>query len=182
MITGHLYHRDSFGTLQTALAGVTTWTLREVRNSKIVLPHIAKNDIFTYKCQYNHDKDLDENADDFHIHIIPIGAVTAGQVIAIDYSWVWLTNGDEFPDTLPNADTALIELSAGQQYKYLIKGITADLTFPTGEGYSSELFFVCQRRNDAQDTYPGEFALVDGDSHYPSNKVGSYEVLTDRVD
>ena len=179
MISGHLYHRDSFGQLQTALQGVTTWTLREVRNSKIVLPHIAKNDIFSYKCQYNHDKRLEENADDFHAHIMPIGAVTAGQVIAIDYAWVWLTNGDEFPDTLPNTGTALIPLSAGQQYKYLIKTIITNLQYPTGEGYSSELFVACQRRNDAQDTYPGEFALVDGDSHYPGNKVGSYNTLND---
>jgi hypothetical protein len=179
MISGHNYHRDSFGLLQSVLVGGSTWTPRLVRNTKIALPHIAKNDVFTYKCQFNHDKDLGENADDFHIHIIPIGAVTAGQVIAIDCSWTWLTNGDEFPDTLPNAFTATITLEEGMQYKYLIKGIISNLTFPVGEGYSSELFVQCQRRNDGQDTYPGEFALVDGDSHYPSNKVGSYNVFND---
>jgi hypothetical protein len=179
MISGHSYHRDSFGQLQTALTGVTTWTLREVRNSKVVLPHIAKNDIFSYKCQYNHDKVLEENADDFHFHFMPIGTVTPGQIIAINYAWVWLTNEDVFPDTLPNTGMYKYTLVDGDQYKFKIRAMFTDLTYPTGEDYSSELFVVCQRSNDAQDTYPGEFALVDGDSHYPGNKVGSYNVLTD---
>ena len=179
MIIGHKYHRDSFGQMQTALTGVTTWTLRQFRNTKLVVPHIAKQDIFSYKAQLNHDKALLTNLDGFHIHFAPVGVVTAGQIIALDYAWGWVTNDDEIPDTFPNTGTAKYTLQAGDQYKYLIKPFLTNLAYPTGEGYSSEFFVVCQRRNDAQDTYPGEFALVDGDSHYPGNKVGSYNRLTD---
>jgi hypothetical protein len=179
MQTGHEYHKDSFGRLQSVLTGGSTWTLRLIRNTKVAVPHIAKNDVFTYIAQLNHDKKLDTNLDGFHIHFLPIGTVTAGQVIAIDYKWVWLTSGDVFPDTLPNSGTATIYLATGEQYKYLIKNIVANLTYPTGEDYSSELFIECTRRNDGQDTYPGEFALLDGDVHYKTNHLGSYNEFND---
>ena len=179
MITGHLYHKDSFGFLASVLTGGSQWTNRLMRNTKIALPHIAKTDIFTYKCQFDHNKKLETNADDFHVHIIPVGAVTAGQIIFFDYGWAWLKNGDYFPDTFTNTGTAQIELAAGDQYKYMIKSLLLDLPFPTGETYSSELFLQFTRRNDANDTYPGEFALVDGDAHYMSNHLGSYQRLID---
>jgi len=179
METGHNFHKDSFGVLQTALSGVTQWTLRAMRSTKIVLPHIAKGDAFTYKAQINHDKKLATNADGFHIHFFPIGAVTGGEVIAIDYAWTWLTNQDIFPATLPNTGTALITLIAGDQYKYKIEQIVTNLTYPTGEDYSSEFYIELTRRNDAQDTYAGEFALSDGDAHYPVNHLGSYQEFTD---
>ena len=56
MKTGHSYHKDSFGQLQTVLTGVTTWTLRALRNTKVAVAHIAKNDVFSYKAQLNHEK------------------------------------------------------------------------------------------------------------------------------
>ena len=179
MKTGHEFHKDSFGTLQSVLVGATTWTLRLLRSTKIAVPHIAKADIFTYKCQFNHDKKLATNADGFHVHIIPVGAVSAGQVIALDYAWGWLTNDDTFPDTLPNTGTATIELAAGDQYKYLIKNLLTNLAYPTAEGYSSEFIVQFTRRNDGQDTYPGEFALLDGDVHYLSDRLGSYNEFND---
>ena len=179
MISGHTYHRDSFGQMQSVLTGASTWNLRLIRNSRMVAPHVAKNDVFSYKCQLNHDKALATNLDGFHIHFLPIGEVTAGQIIAVDYAWGWLTSNDIFPDTLPNTGTATYTLVAGDQFKYLIKPIITNLAYPTGEGYSSEFFIVCQRRNDAQDTYPGEFALLDGDVHYQSNRVGSYNEYND---
>jgi hypothetical protein len=179
MKTGHYFHKDTFGRLQSVLVGGGTWTMRLLRNTKIAAPHIAKNDVFTYSCQFNHDKVLQQNADDFHIHMMPVGAVTAGQVVAIDYAWGWVKAFDYFPDTLPNTGTKLIELADGDQYKKMIKAIVEDLPAPEGENYSSELFIECQRRNDGQDTYPGEFALMDGDSHYPTNQLGSYDVTTD---
>jgi len=179
MITGHSYHRDSFGQLQSVLTSGSQWTLRLLRSTKVAVPHIAKTDIFTYKCQLNHDKKLSTNLDGFHIHLIPVGAVTAGQIIALDFAWGWLTTGGIYPDTLPNTGTATIELADGDQYKYLIKNIVANMLFPEGEGYSSEFIIQCTRRNDAQDTYAGEFALLDGDVHYLSNRIGSYNEFND---
>ena len=179
METGHNFHKDSFGNPQTLLAGGGQWTPRLLRSTKMAVPHIAKAHVFTYIAQLNHDKVLNTNLDGFHIHLLPIGAVTAGQIIAIDYAWGWLTDGDVFPDTLPNTGTAQIVLATGDQYKYLIKNIVADLAYPTGEDYSSELFIECTRRNDGQDTYAGEFALLDGDCHYLINHLGSYNEATD---
>lgn len=191
MIVGHPYHRDSFGQLQSVLTGGSTWTLRLLRNTKVAVPHIAKNDVFTYKCQLNHDKLLGSVLDGFHVHFIPIGAVTAGQIIAIDYKWVWITNNDTYPDTLPNTGTMYYTLAADDQYKYLIKNIVSTsqvippltdvstINPPTGEGYSSEFIIECTRRNDAADTYAGEFALLDGDVHYQTNRIGSYNEFND---
>jgi len=173
------YHRDSFGQLQSVLTGASTWTLRLVRNTKMVAPHVAKNDVFTYKCQINHDKDLGTALDGFHVHISPIGAVTPGQVISIDFGYVWLTNGNTFPDTFTTTGNAPITLASGDQYKYLIKNIVTGIAAPTGEGYSSEFFIQCTRRNDATDTYAGEFALWDGDVHYKAEKIGSYYEFND---
>jgi hypothetical protein len=191
METGHNFHKDSFGLLQSVLTGASTWTLRLVRDTKIALPHIAKNDVFTYYTQINHDKLLGSPLDSFHIHFVPVGAVTATRVIAIDYKWGWFTIGDEIPATLPNTGTVYITLELGDQFKYLIENIVSSLQIippleavsamnpPAGEGYSSEFFIECQRRNDAADTYPGEFALLDGDIHYQINHLGSYEEYND---
>ena len=166
-------HRDSFGTLSTVLQGGSTWTNRLLRSTKVSAPHIAKNDYFAYKCQFNHDKKLLTNLDGFHVHIIPVGAVSGGEVIHMTYAWGWLKNGDTYPDTLPNTGQCTITLSAGDQFKYLIKGLVSNMAYPTSEGYSSELFIEFHRSNDGNDTYSGEFALVDGDAHYLTNRTGS---------
>lgn len=178
--TDQSWHKDSFGQLGSVIVGAQTWTNRLLRSTKIVTQHIAKNDVFSYKCQLNHDKELGTNLDGFHIHMIPIGAVTGGEIIALDYAWGWLTSGDIFPDTLPNTGTGFITLEAGDQFKYRIRQVvTVDLIPPVGEGYSSEFFIECTRRNDAQDTYAGEFALLDGDVHYKSARFGSIYELGD---
>lgn len=191
MITGHSFHKDSFGRLQTELTGGGAWTPRLLRTTKIAAPHIAKLDVFTYTCQLNHDKLLTSALDGFHIHFLPIGAVAGGEVIALDYAWGWLTADDVFPATLPNTGTAQITLVAGDQYKYKIKNIVSTsevipplaavsaMPAPTGEDYSSEFFIEITRRNDGQDTYAGEFALLDGDVHYQINRLGSYNEYTD---
>lgn len=172
-------HKDSFGTLGSVLVGASTYTPRLVRSTKIALPHVAKGDVFTYKAQLNHDKRLNVNLDGFHIHIIPIGEVTAGQKISFTYAYQWCTNGDVFQDTLPITGSAEITLLDGQRYKYLIKPLIIDIVYPEGESYSSEIFLEFTRKNDASDTYPGEFALVDGDVHYISNQFGSKYELSD---
>ena len=172
-------YKDTFGFLRTALSGVTTWTDRQLRNTGVVLPHIAKADVFSYNVQFNHDKMLDSAVADFHLHIIPVGVVTAGQVIAIDYSWGFYRFGDVIPDVLPNLNTATFELSTGDQYKHLLFEIVENLAVPTPELYSSFLFIKCTRRNDAQDTYASEIALIGADAHYITNRAGSRNETSD---
>lgn len=172
-------HKDTFGQLSTALVGVTKWTIRQIRNTGITKPHIANNDVFSYTAQFNHDKELQTAIDDFHIHIMPVSLPVDGDVIAIDYSIGVFTNGDIIPDTLPITGTKTIVVNAADQYKYMIKEIFENIPAPASEGYSGEIWVKCQRRNDAQDTYAGEFALIDGDSHYISNSGGSFNEYTD---
>lgn len=191
MQTGHQFHKDSFGTLQSVLLGASTWTLRLYRNTQIALPHIAKNDVFTYVAQLNHDKTLGSPLDGFHIHFIPVDAVAGGEIIAVDYAWGWYTNNDIVPDVLPNRGTANIALVAGDQYKTKIKNLISTteiipplvapsvMTPPVGEGYSSMFWISCTRRNDGTDTYASEIALVFGDVHYPTTHLGSYNEYTD---
>ena len=174
-------HKDSFGFLTSVLVGGSTWTDRLLRGTKMAAPHIAKNDVFCYKAQINHDKILNENLDGFHVHIIPIGAVTGNVTAFFDYAYSWLTNGDTFPNTLAVTGTCQIDLVAGDQYKYLIKPLITYIAPPANEGYSSEIFLQFTRRNDGTDTYAGEFALIDGDVHYTANKVGSVSEFNDVV-
>lgn len=184
-------HKDTFGITASLLSGGAQWTYRLVRGTKIAMPHIAKNDVFTYQAQLNHDKELGQAIDGFHIHIKPIGVVTNGQVISLDFAWGWFTQEDIFPNTLPNTGNTQIILTTNDQYKTLIKDIingnqavnpriTPDIIIPpTNEGYSSEFFIQVTRRNDATDTYPGEFALTFGDVHYPSDREGSFNEYID---
>ncbi len=171
-------HKDSFGFLRTALTGVTTWTDRQIRNTGVVVPHIAKNDLFSYNIQFNHDKQLGVNIDDFHLHILPVGTVTAGQIIAIDYAWGWYSLNDVIPDTLPNTGTATLELATGDQYKHLLMDIVTNMAHPATEGYSSFCLIKCQRRNDGQDTYASEIAMLGADCHYIVNRNGSTSRLS----
>lgn len=179
MKTGHSFHKDTFGLISSTLVGGSQYTMRLLRGTKIAAPHVAKGDVFAYKAQFNHDKVLGEDADDFHIHIIPIGAVKGGEEISINYAWGWYKVGDTFPNTLPNTGSVSIKLEAGDQYKELIKTIVSDLKPPTNESYSSKLYVECTRLNDGTDTYAGEFALTDDDAHYTTNHLGSYNALND---
>jgi hypothetical protein len=176
-------HKDSFGFLRTTLVGVTTWTDRQLRNTGVVLPHIAKGDVFSYNVQFNHDKALDTVLDDFHLHIIPISAPAAGQKVAIDYTWGFFKFGEAIPDVLPNSSGASPAIftftGTSDQYKHLYFEIIQHMAVSPSETYSSFLLIKCTRRNDAQDTYAGEIALLGADSHYQTNRNGSLNESTD---
>lgn len=166
-------YKDSFGFLRTALTGATTWTDRAIRNTGVVVPHIAKNDTFTYNVQLNHDRKFGVDVTDFHLHIVPIGAVTAGQVISIDYEIEIFGFHDTIGDTLLTKSNSTYTLAAGDQYKHLYFEIKEDILKETTPGVSSFLMVKLSRRNDATDTYAGEFALLGADCHYITDRDGS---------
>jgi hypothetical protein len=173
-------YTDSFGFLRTALTGVTTWTDRVIRNTGVVVPHIAKNDVFTYNIQFPHSKDIGTAIVDFHLHYMPVTLPSAGQVIAIDYSWAFVNNNNgAIPDTLNGGSgTTLLPLSATDQYKLKVTNIVTGMATGT-ETYSGFLLVRCVRRNDGQDTYAGEIALLGADAHYLTDRFGSFEPYTD---
>jgi hypothetical protein len=173
-------HKDSFGFLRTALSGVTTWTDRQIRNTGVVVPHIAKNDIFTYNIQLNHDLDLESAfLDDFHIHFMPVGASAAGEKIAINFGWGIYSVHSVIPDVLPNTGTAIYTFTGDLQYGHELFEIISDLALPAAISHSSFVFVKCQRRNDAQDTYASEIALLGADSHYITDRLGSKYVYSE---
>mgnify|MGYP003588076850 FL=1 len=169
-------HKDAFGFLASALSGVTQWTPAQFRNTGVVLNNIAKGDVFSYNLQFNHDKKLQSALDGFHAHLVPLTANSGN--IAIDYAWGIYHEGDVIPDTLPNTGTTLIAI-ANQQYVHLIKNIVGSMTIPSTEKYSSFFLIKCTRRNDAQDTFTGDFALLGADVHYITDRLGSMNEVTD---
>jgi len=172
-------HKDSFGFLRTALGGATTWTPRVFRNTGIVLDHVAKGDVFTYTIQFNHDKALQANVDDFHLHFAPVGAITAGQVVSINYSWGLFPIGSEIPDTLPNTGNSPITLAVADLNKHKVADIVQNLVISGVEAYSSFLFIRCERLNTAADTYASEIALIGADCHYTTDRRGSLSTYSE---
>lgn len=47
------------------------------------------------------------------------------------------------------------------------------------QGKSAYQSYVDTTDDDAADTYAGEFALLDGDVHYQTNRIGSYNEFND---
>jgi hypothetical protein len=177
MITSHKYHDDIQGILQTALAGVTTYTPRQYRSTGIVMPHIARDDVFSMVFQMPHRKSLGTPIDSVHLHFIPIAAA-AGD-IQISYAWGWYNHNDEIPASLPNTNTITITLASADQYKQKINTIITNLSAPTNEVYSS-ILYVKLIRLSAGDTWgTGEIALAYMDAHFLSDRFGSYNETTD---
>lgn len=176
MISGHEYTDDVQGILETALAGVTQYTPRQYRTTGIVMPHIARGDIFSMRFQMPHRKKLQTAAASVHLHAIPISAADGD--IKISYSWGWYNNGSVIPDTLPNSDTATITLASSDQYKMKILTLISSLAAPTTETYSSILFVKCERLTAGDTWGTGEIALAYMDAHFLTNRIGSYNELT----
>jgi len=172
-------YTDSFGFLRTALTGVTQWTDVQLRTTGIVLPSIARNDIFSYNVQFPHAKKLASNIADFHIHFVPIPATAISGDVVIDYSWGWYSINDVIPDTLPNTGTKTISLVGDDQYKHKIAEIVTNMAHPATEGYSSFFLIKLQRKSGAPDTYTGNIAILGADCHYIADRVGSFNVTTD---
>jgi hypothetical protein len=181
MITGHKYHDDMQGILQTALTGVTQYTMRQYRTTGIVLPHIAQGDIFSMTFQMSHRKTLGVNMDGVHIHFIPIASADGD--IQIDYEWGWYraANLDTVPATLPNTGNKVITLATTDQYVLKIDDIVENMAAPSGEDYSSILFVKCTRVAPAGTNWGAnnEIALVYFDGHMPINRYGSYNEYDD---
>ncbi len=178
MISGHLYHDDIQGTLGTVLSGATSWTLRAYRHTGIVMPHIARNDVFTIIFQMPHRKKRNSALDGVHIHFIPMAAANGN--IIINYSWGWFNpTGDTVPDTLPNNGHTAIALTTADQYQLKLANLITGISSPEKEAYSSLLFCRFVRQTTGDTWGPGEIALAYLDAHFLADRYGSYNELTD---
>jgi hypothetical protein len=172
MITGHKYHDDIQGILQTALTGVTQYTFRQYRNTGMVMPHIARGDVFSMTFQMPHRKYLGSALDSVHLHFIPLAAAD-GNVI-IDFAWGWYNTNSVVPDVLPYTGSKTIPLVAADQYKQKLATVVVNLAAPASEEYSSVLFVKCTRATTGDTWGTGELALDYMDAHYLVDRFGSY--------
>lgn len=173
----HKYHDDIIGDLQTALVGVTTYTMRGYRNTGIVMPHVARGDVFSMKFQMPHRKYLSQALDSVHIHFIPLGSHNGN--IVISWAWGWFNHDEVVPDTLPNTSSTTIPLVTTDQYKQKLSLLITNLTPPTGEQYSSILYVKCTRETTGDTWGTEEFALAYMDAHFPADRLGSYNEASD---
>jgi hypothetical protein len=144
-ITGHEYHDDIQGILQTALTGVTQYTFRQLRTTGLIYPHVAQGDIFSMTFQMSHRKQLGSNLDGVHIHYVPV-ASSNGE-IKFNWAWGWYnTFGDDtIPATLPNTGSTTITLATTDQHKLKINQLMTVLAPPASEAYSSILMVKVER-------------------------------------
>lgn len=158
---------------QTALVGVTQWTLRQIRTTGIVAPHIADSDIFSVAVQMPHRKQQKVPIKSLHIHYIPVAAVTGN--IVLNYEYGFYNGSGQIPDTLPNTGNVTINLVGSDQYKIKYDAILSNIQVPN-ETYSNILLVKVTR---ASSTYSGEIALVSYDCHIPVDRLGSVSETSD---
>jgi hypothetical protein len=177
MITGHKFHDDIQGQLQTALSGVTQYTFKQYRTTGIVMPHIARDDVFSMVFQMPHRKFLGSAIDSVHIHFIPM--IGANGNVIISYAWGWYNHDDVVPDTLPNTGSKTIPLVIADQYKQKIVTLITNLAAPASEAYSSILYVKCTRLTAGDTWNSSDLALAYMDAHFLADRFGSYNETTD---
>jgi len=166
-------HDDIQGILQTALVGVTAYTFRQYRNTGIVLPHVAENDVFSFVCQMPHRKLLGSKLDSVHIHYIPVAAADGD--ILINFAWGWYNIGTAVPDTLPNTGSKIISIASADQYKSNLSQVIVNLSPPANEQYSSILYVKMTRVTPAGTNWgaSNEIAIEYVDAHFVADRLGS---------
>ena len=160
---------------QTALAGVTQWTLRQIRTTGIVVPHLANSDVFSVVIQLNHAKQQGTPVKSFHIHYMPVAS--ANGTIVFDYAWGFYVKDSVIPDTLPNTGSNTLTLATTDQYKHKIFNIIEDL--PVGAETYSGLLLIKITRNGGTCGPSNEIALLSHDCHILIDRLGSVNEYTD---
>lgn len=159
---------------QTALTGVTQWTLRQIRTTGIVAPHLADKDVFSVMIQMQHMKQPGTPIKSFHIHYMPVAS--ANGTIVFEYAWGFYNINSVIPDTLPNTGTITLTLATTDQYKHKIFNILEDI--PVGsETYSSMLIIKVTRNGGTWAA--NEIALLSHDAHILIDRLGSVNETSD---
>lgn len=172
---------DMQGTLETAVVGVTQFTMRQIRTTGIVAPHFAQGDVGSKIFQFSHAKLMNSNLGAFHLHILPVASANGN--IAFSYTWGWYNpnDGDVIPDTLPNTGTtADILLATTDQYKPKLVNIVTTFTKPMVNEKPSSILMVKFTRVAPSGTNWGasnEVALLYADVHYRVDGLGSHEEI-----
>lgn len=185
-LTGHKYYDDIQGVLGTALVGVTQYTPIQLRNTGIVVNRLDQGDTFTMLFQMPHRRSLGEQQHDVHIHFMPLSSATG--TVKLDVKWGWINIGETVPDTLPNQVNGSygvsLSLAPADQWLHKYTELVEHIS-KAGETYSSVLMLHVTRGGGPQgDTYPtgvgAGIAILYCDSHFPTDRLGSYYEISDR--
>jgi hypothetical protein len=172
---------DMQGEIQTALTGVTQFTNRQIRTTGIVCPHLATNDIVSYRFQFKHAKKMQTAVGSMHFHVIPVASANGN--IKFTYTWGWYNpnDGDVIPDTLPNTgDSGDILLATTDQYKMKLVSIIPSIPVPMAVEKPSSILMVKITRVAPTGSDWGasnEIALLYGDIHFQQDGFGSQTEL-----
>ena len=172
---------DMQGALETSVAGVTQFTMRQLRTTGIVMPHFAQGDIGSKVFQFSHAKLMNSNLGAFHLHLIPIASANGN--IKFDYTWGWWNpnDGDVIPDTLPNTgSTSDILFATTDQYKMKLVTIIPSFTKPMATEKPSSILMIKFTRVAPTGTNWGasnEVAVASLDVHYRLDGFGSHEEI-----
>lgn len=160
---------------QTALTGVTQWTLRQIRSTGIVVPHLADADVFSVSVQMPHRKQQGSAIKSFHIHYMPVAS--ANGTIIFDYSWGFFNADSAIPSTLPNTGSITLTLATTDQYKHKIFTLISDLL--VGSETYSGMLLVKIARNGGTWGASNEIALLSHDCHILIDRLGSVSETSD---
>jgi hypothetical protein len=169
---------DIQGTVGTALTGAAQYTLKQYRNTGLVLPYMANGDFFTQIIQMPHRKKLGTAVPSVHLHWITELAVTG--TIIFDWAWGFYNENGAVPvpNTLPNTGQTTISIAAADQYLPKISGIVSNIPAPTNETYSA-ILLVKVARNGGTFGNNNEIAIRYVDAHVECDRFGSRQEYTD---
>lgn len=190
-------HLDMMADISTSLQATPAWTNENYCSTGIptVFLRHDQDDQFFIKLQYNHNKALNFQVDDVHIHGIPMSN-GAGNIRFAVY-WKWINYSQVLPiDTAVAAGTwtrtfVNIPLLAADQYKETVYNLLTNITAIANETPSSILHIIVIRlgATSTLDTYTtnktcggtgsANFAISFVDSHYEVAKLGSKGEITD---
>lgn len=191
-------HKDILCDISTSSNTATDWTIEQYGTSGYQIPYLRhdQNNYIYGKIQYNHDKALNVDADDVHLHAVGMSA-TGGNVHFVTW-YKWINYGEVLTyDTTRVGNTwgmqkFTVPILDTDQFKVKVINVLENVPHPANETPSSILFFITMRNavaGQALDTYSGNkvgggtnqcnFGLFYSDSHYQVSKLGSKNEASD---
>lgn len=173
------YWLDATVSAYSLASGVQAPSLRTIKGAieGIGFNYQTANDIVHGQVQFNHNYKLGTDIE-CHLHWLVDDAPAGGNdtvVIMFVYSWA------DINEAFPTADTTITEIviDGKTAFTHYLTEIVDPITGSGGDGLSSSLVFTLHRlQDDASDTFPDWWILLDVDFHYEIDTPGSQDELS----
>jgi hypothetical protein len=206
------YYLDAMGDVRTALTTTPAWTTEALyfgtNNTGMIIPFMRHDqaDEMQIILQFNHNKNLQTNISDLHIHYIPMATNTTAVNVnfTVTYGWFGIndilgaTNVTNFTTTFTSVPIAA---NNGDLFKHKIAfllgggtnnaGGVSSIAAPVNESYSSIFMakitrltggtnntYTTDKLTTGGTTAQANFGVLYVDAHYPVNRLGSYSPTT----